>query len=377
MAVTGVTQGDPRLAFDRGIVIVLISLAVIAAALLVGARYGALLLIGLGLGLALEGLRFGFAGPWRALILRGEPAGLIAQLTAIGLVALVSFPLLSSHPEELIGAHAPIGFAMVGGAFVFGASMQLVLGCGSGTLVNAGSGNAVSLVALPFFAVGSFAGAYHLDWWIDLGTAPTVTLQAVLGASGGLVATLAGLSAVGAFVYLRAARDQRIVPRRLWVAAFVVAGLAILNLVVSGQPWGVVYGLGLWAAKGAQAIGMDLSGSAFWSAPTNVTRLYESLLTDVTSLTNIGIILGAFAIAAWRGGLNADRARLPWTGWAAAVVAGLLMGYSSRLAFGCNVGAFFSGVSTGSVHGWAWFGAAFLGSVLGVRLRPLVGLEPK
>jgi uncharacterized membrane protein YedE/YeeE len=46
-----------------------------------------------------------------------------------------------------------------------------------------------------------------------------------------------------------------------------------------------------------------------------------------------------------------------------------LMGYASRLAYGCNVGAFFSGISTGSLHGWVWFIAAFAGSLLGVRLR--------
>lgn len=368
---------DPRLAVDRLAVVALLGGAVVFTALMVGARFGALMLIGLGFGLVLEGLRFGFAGPWRALILRGEPAGLIAQLAAIGLVALASFPLLADHPNELMGAHAPIGFAMVGGAFVFGMCMQLVLGCGSGTLVNAGSGNAVSLAALPFFAIGSFAGAYHLDWWVGLGTAPTVTLQGALGPVGGLAATLAGLAVVAAIVYLRASGPQRVIPRRLWIAAGIVALLAVLNLVVSGQPWGVVYGLGLWAAKGAQFLGADLSGSAFWSASTNAIRLQETVLTDVTSLTNIGIILGAFAVAAWRGGLKAERAHLPMTGWIAAIVAGLLMGYSSRLAFGCNVGAFFSGVSTGSLHGWAWFAAAFGGSILGVRLRPLVGLESR
>ena len=61
---------------------------------------------------------------------------------------------------ELSGAAAPIGWAMLGGAFVFGAAMQVVLGCGSGTLVNAGSGNAVAVVALPFFILGSFLGSW-------------------------------------------------------------------------------------------------------------------------------------------------------------------------------------------------------------------------
>jgi uncharacterized protein len=364
------TSIAPRLLLIAGGLAIVLTVAALA-----GARYGLLLLVGLGLGITLEALRFGFAGPWRAMIVRREPAGLLAQLLAIGLAAAISIPLIAGNPGELIGAHAPVGFAMVGGAFVFGIAMQIVLGCGSGTLVNAGSGNAVGAIALPFFAIGSFAGAYHIDWWIGLGTGPTLTLGDIFGTQGGLLATLAGLGLVAVLALRRAAPGNRHIPRRLWIAAFAVATLAVLNLIVAGQPWGVVYGLGLWAAKGAQALGADLSGSVFWSAPGNVERLSQSILTDVTSLTNIGIIAGAFAVVAWKSGLAAPIARLPLRAWIGAIIAGLLMGYSSRLAFGCNVGAFFSGVSTGSLHGWAWFAAAFFGSIIGVRLRDLLGFE--
>lgn len=359
------------LSVERAALVAAAAAAVGAVALLAGARYGLLLLIGLGFGLTLEGLRFGFAGPWRAMILRREPAGLLAQLVAIALVAVVAIPLVSGGGGEIVGAHAPVGFAMLGGAFVFGAAMQVVLGCGSGTLVNAGSGNAVGALALPFFAVGSFAGAWHLPWWTDLGTAPVVALSGPWG----LAATLAGLGLVAAVALALAAPGARRVPRRLWIAAGLIAALALANLVVAGQPWGVVYGLGLWAAKGASALGLDLGASAFWSAPTQVERVGASVLTDVTSLTNLGIIGGAFLVAAWRHGLAQRIPDLPARAWVATVVAGLLLGYSSRLAFGCNVGAFFSGVSTGSLHGWAWFAMAFLGSWWGVRLRPALGLE--
>ncbi|WP_037258944.1 YeeE/YedE thiosulfate transporter family protein, partial [Roseivivax halodurans] len=177
----------------------------LAVALLVGARYGLLLLIGLGFGIVLEGFRFGFAGPWRRTIRERDPTGTVAQLVAIGLVALAAFPLLATHGQELIGAHAPVGFAMIGGAFVFGACMQVVMGCGSGTLVNAGSGNPVSLLALPFFAIGSFFGADHLLWWTSLGTAPTVVFSGTLG----LLITLAALASVAAFLMWRAAPEQR------------------------------------------------------------------------------------------------------------------------------------------------------------------------
>lgn len=369
-ALDGAARAAPRP--RRAALIGAASLVVLAVAAAAGARYGLLLAIGLGFGIALEGLRFGFAGPWRALLLRREPAGVLAQLLAIAVVAVVAIPLVSRGGGEIVGAHAPVGWAMVGGAFVFGAAMQVVLGCGSGTLVNAGSGNPVGLLALPFFALGSFAGAWHLLWWTDLGTLPLVVLE---GAQG-LLVTLALLGAVAAALLWIAAPGARRLPRRLIVAALAVAALALANLAVAGQPWGVVYGLGLWAAKGAAALGVDLSASAFWAAPGNVERLGASIFTDVTSLTNIGIIAGAFLVAAWRaGGLSAPLPRLPLRAWVAVAVAGLAMGYASRLAFGCNVGAFFSGISTGSLHGWVWFAAALAGSAVGLRLRPALGLE--
>ncbi len=338
-----------------------------------GARFGLLLLIGLGLGATLEGLRFGFAGPWRAMILRRDPSGLFAQLLAIALVAAVAFPLMASHSGELIAAHAPIGFAMVGGAFVFGIAMQVVLGCGSGTLVNAGSGNPVALVALPFFAIGSFIGAAHLNWWTSLGTLPLVTLEG----GTGLGLTLMGLGIVALIVWIFAEQGQRRLPRRLVMAAILIALLALGNLVVAGQPWGVVYGLGLWVAKGVSATSVDLTLNSFWGSPAHAERIAQSLLTDVTSLTNLGLIGGAFIVAAWRAGLSQPIPRLPLIAWGATILAGLALGYSSRLAFGCNVGAFFSGISTGSLHGWVWFAAAFVGSIIGVRLRPLLQLESR
>ena len=54
---------------------------------------------------------------------------------------------------------------------------------------------------------------------------------------------------------------------------------------------------------------------------------------------------------------------------------GVLMGYGARLSFGCNIGALFSGIATGSLHGWLWFAAAFVGSLGGVWLRPVFGLD--
>ena len=334
-----------------------------------GPRAGLLVLIGLGFGLVLEGLRFGFAGPWRIAVTDRDGRGLIAQLLSIGLVAAIALPLLAANPTELSGAHGPVGFAMIAGAFVFGVAMQIVMGCGSGTLVNAGSGNLVGAVALVMFVVGSFLGTLHLDWWTGLGSLPVMTLQGLAGSKAGLGITIVGLVAIAGFVALRSAPGKRLPQGRLILAAILLAFLALANLVVAGQPWGIVYGLGLWGAKTASAAGADLSTTAFWSVPGNAALLGQSVLRDVTSLTNIGLIFGAFIAMRWKPEIAPQVARLQPASWVAIALAGLVLGYSARLAFGCNVGAFFSGIGTGSLHGWVWFAAAFLGSMVGIRVR--------
>jgi uncharacterized membrane protein YedE/YeeE len=357
----------------RALMLALVAATVLIVALFAGPRSGLVLLIGLGFGLTLEGFRFGFTGPWRRMILERDASGLLAQLLAIAIVACAALPLLAANGAELKGAHAPIGLAMIGGAFVFGAAMQIVLGCGSGTLVNAGSGNAIGAVALPFFAIGSFAGAWHLSWWTALGSLPVMALEG----TGGLGITLLGLAGVAALALVIGRRGSHRLPARYWGALLALAALAILHLVVAGQPWGVVYGLGLWVAKGVVAVGGDLSGSVFWSAPANAAQVKASLLLDITSLTDLGLIGGAALVAWWRTGLASPVGVLPARAWVAVIVAGLVLGYSSRLAFGCNIGAFFSGIATGSAHGWVWFAAAFAGSWVGIRLRPSLGLEAR
>ncbi|PQO23285.1 YeeE/YedE [Rhodobacteraceae bacterium WD3A24] len=365
-------RGRAMLMIRTGLVVLALAL-VLGAFILAGPRAALLMAVGLGFGLVLEGLRFGFAGPWRLIVTDRDGRGLMAQLLAIGATAAVALPLLSAAPGELAGAHAPIGLAMIGGAFLFGAAMQLVMGCGSGTLVNAGSGNLVGLVALVGFVAGSFFGTLHLSWWTDLGTLPVMTVQGLFGGAGAaLTVTLLGLALVAALVWWRAAPGRRMPPARLWIAAGLIAALALANLVIAGQPWGIVYGLGLWGAKLAQAGGADLAATAFWSSPGNARQLDASLLTDVTTLTNIGLLVGAFLAMRWKRRPGAQVGRMRPESWAAVLIAGLVLGYSARLAFGCNVGAFFSGVSTGSLHGWVWFAAAFAGSGLGLKLRPVL-----
>jgi uncharacterized membrane protein YedE/YeeE len=341
---------------------------------LVGLRQGALLVVGIGYGAVLAAVSFGFTTGWRAWIRNRDPKGLLAQFLAIALAMVVSIPLIASD-EALTGAIGPLSVSLVIGAFVFGAVMQVADGCGSGTLYKAGLGNPFNLLVLPGLIAGSFFGASHLDAWLALGALDGISLPQRLGVPWALALQLAALALLGAWLWRRRhTTESNWKGRAVYLGAGLLALLAVLNLVIAGQPWGIVYGPGLWGAKVATWLGADLAGNAFWGRPAQQVQLHSTLLTDVTSITDLGLLFGAFVAAIWRGNA-APRARLTPAQWGAGLVAGLLLGYSSRLAFGCNIGAYFSGISTGSVHGWVWFATAFAGSVAGVRLRRALGFS--
>jgi hypothetical protein len=65
---------------------------------------------------------------------------------------------------------------------------------------------------------------------------------------------------------------------------------------------------------------------------------------------------------------------IPRKSLAAAVLGGLMLGYGARIAHGCNIGAYFSAIASGSLHGWLWIVCALAGNAIGVRARPLFGL---
>jgi len=342
----------------------------------VSIRQAVLFLIGIGMGSVLAGARFGFTTGWRRLIEERDGSGVMAQLWLLFLAAAISIPLLAAYPGELNAALGPPSYSLLIGAFVFGACMQVADGCGSGTLYKAGLGIPLNMVILPMFAFGSFLGAAHLDRWLALGSMPPVSLVDRFGPGQALALTALGLLIFGVAARFWTGRSANWLNRKLLIGAVLLAILAVLNLVIAGTPWGIVYGFGLWAAKIASATGaFDPSTNAFWSQSTHQQALSHSVFMDVTSITNIGILAGALWIAAGKpSSANANKdAKTPTPltkkQWLIGIVAGFLLGYSSRLAFGCNIGAMLSGISTGSLHGWIWVPVAFLGSLIGVRLR--------
>src|SRR5690625_2332004 len=173
----------------------------------VSVRRSLLFLVGIGFGLVLAGLRFGFTTGWRNFIEQRDPSGILAQLLLLALAASLSLPLLAQHPAELSAALGPPSISLLVGALVFGAAMQLADGCGSGTLYKAGLGIPLNMAILPLFALGSFLGAAQLDHWLALGSMQPVSLVDTFGPWRALALTAVGLLVLGLAARLWAGRS--------------------------------------------------------------------------------------------------------------------------------------------------------------------------
>lgn len=349
-------------------------------------RYGALLLIGGLLGMSLYHAAFGFTAAYRRAILRHDISGITAQLVMIGLAMLLFAPFLASGDafgRPVGGAVAPAGVRVVIGSFLFGIGMQLGGGCGSGTLYTVGGGSTRMVVTLIAFCAGAFLGS--LDAW-QLPALPSLGALSFGKTLGWplAIALQAGLLLIIWFAFRRWAGGHPQRPvwgeglnavtliRGPWPLLFSAAMLAVLNLLtlfVAGHPWTVTWGFTLWAAEAAQALGWDPASTRFWSGGFPGRALENSLFRDNITLMNIGIMAGALT-AAGLAGRFAPTLRLPFRPLMAAILGGLLMGYGARLGFGCNIGAFFSGAASFSLHAWIWILFAFAGTWLGVMMRP-------
>lgn len=365
-------------------------LLALVAALVVGvAGYGwrqsALALVGVLFGISLYHASFGFASSYRQLLSRGDGRGVLAQVLMLSLATLLFAPLLISGVGR--GAVAPLALQAVIGAFVFGIGMQLGSGCACGTLYAIGGGSAMMLLTLVSFSGGSFAASLSSQPWSVLPRLEPVSLLQLWG-WGGVGLQLLVLAAVALALWRW--QRPRLAEDGFWPRATGWRGLAVgpwslvggavslallnsLTVVLAGRPWGVTRGFTLWAAKLAVLLGWNPDTSPLWSQGPLAASLQASLFADVTSVMNMGIVLGAALAAALAGRLSV-RTPPAAAAWLAALLGGLMMGYGAWLAFGCNVGAYFSGIASTSLHGWLWIACALLGTAVGVRLRPWFGL---
>ncbi|SFR61247.1 YeeE/YedE thiosulfate transporter family protein [Thiomicrospira sp. ALE5] len=381
------------LATSAGLLILILSWLVLQGAWV----SAGLLLVGMGLGATLNYFVFGFSSSWRKSILEGNTLGARAQVIMLAAALLLFSPLLwlgQSDDWSFQGLVRPAGWSVILGAFLFGIGMQLASNCSSGTLNRVGQLQALPMVSLLMMFVGGVLAAYSFTYWdawpalhpwsftLDWGLAGLLMSLGLLALiywaltryeqrrTQQLTQLLNLESKWGATPYAPSSSNDLALSRaqQLLLAGLLLALLSAFILLLAGQPWSVASVFALWPFKLAEWIelhtGWMLLDWSFWDIAGHYQdRVARPLWLDHVSMTTLGVIFGALAVT-----LLQPKAINPLPVGQHAIgyyaLGGLLMGLGAMLSYGCNIGALFSGIASGSLHGWLWLIAAVIGNMV-------------
>lgn len=374
------------------------------------------LFVGLSFGILLQKGRFCFVSAFRDFIAFKDTRVLKGVLAGVFVMTLFwSFQAATGYFR---GFWTPVwGLGSIFGGFVFGLGMTMAGGCASGTLYRAGQGYVQFWITLLFMGVGFVIFAYFFPtfeslYFEPLNPAPGTSLYlefpwspaitgagfVVLGvlfyafivgrnelpdepagpsptapgeraqltiAARPLQAVTIGLRSLvdGTQRYARnVATDDRPLRVRLkdtWDARAVGVGMALVASLwfwVHGH-WAITGSEARWAGWMLGQAGADVENVEYWGS---VLFQEGDVGITIDMLMIASLIAGSF-LAAWFSG--DFRLRLPRKNRLHnPIVGGLLMGFGSRLAAGCNIANLFSGIALLSVHSFL----AGAGIIIGV-----------
>lgn len=339
------------------------------------------LIIGGLLGATLNYFQFGFSSSFRSLIVEKNTLGFRALLWMLGLAIILFSPLLAMgnlQQHDYMGFIRPLSLAIPIGAFLFGIGMQIGCGCTSGTLNRVGQLQPLSFTTLIFMILGGTIAAYSFNNWQWLPALEPFAFQLEFGYLPGLVIQLIILFTLYQLLvkYERKKTGSlELITTKKWqlkgahpflIAALLLAVFNALLLFVTGRPWSISSVFPLWGTSFIEFLDMPLEWR-FWDySQQNTITLNQGVLENTVSLTTIGVILGALLVSVIH---PRSKIKVTSTGVLMSIFGGTIMGFGAVMASGCNIGAFFSGVSSGSLHGWVWLIFALLGNILGLKVR--------
>lgn len=156
---------------------------------------------------------------------------------------------------------------------------------------------------------------------------------------------------------------------RFWspVPAVIAAGvLAAYYFGLTGALWAVTGEFTRWGGHVLQLFGMHPENWGYFK----IIHLDGTPLDRVDGLLIIGMFAGCFSAALWANNVKLRRPRHRIR-VVQALVGGMIAGFGARLAMGCNLAAFFTGIPQFSLHAWFFALATAAGTWAGAKVTML------
>ena len=411
---------EKKISLSQTVAGIIIVLALFALGMYVGklnAKMPMFLLAGFGLGYALTRSRYGFAGGVKRIYIRGEGSLTKAIFVLLIITAIIFMGVqwkaqaggavpayLAQQGEKIIPGTQNVYFtnlATIIGGFIFGVGMMLAGGCGSGTLSDFGEGQGRAFIAFIFFvlfaapghwarqvfdrtAVGKIGYRLHIPQAIGYVPALIITILLIGLMYWGVLRYEAYRKRTGTYKDPKGDYEDfeqplpDTLPRTLFsyatyhklfverwsfmVGTFVLAAFAVFVMVTTNKPWGVSSPLVTLDVAILQKLGITFSPENFGGI---LKKVNGGLLADGGTVRNIGTFFGCMVAFLLANRFNVDF-NFRFTDACYYAVGGAMLGFGSRFAYGCNIGAMYSAITSFSFSGWIFLISMALGGVAGM-----------
>ena len=156
---------------------------------------------------------------------------------------------------------------------------------------------------------------------------------------------------------------------RFWSPGPAVIAAGVLSAYyfgLTGTFWAVTGEFTRWGGHALQFAGVELSNCGYFK----IIGLQGTPLTRIDGVMIIGMFVGCFSAALWANNVKlrhpTHRIRV-----FQALAGGIIAGFGARLAMGCNLAAFFTGIPQFSLHAWFFAIATAIGSLAGAKVSLL------
>ncbi|GLU38824.1 selenium metabolism membrane protein YedE/FdhT [Pseudomonas sp. NBRC 100443] len=156
---------------------------------------------------------------------------------------------------------------------------------------------------------------------------------------------------------------------RFWSPLPTLVALGVASayyFALTGTFWAVTGEFTRWGGHVLSWFGVPVQDWSYFK----IIGLQGTPLDRIDGVMIIGMFLGALCCALWAGNVSlrwpTSRRRL-----LQGLVGGIIAGFGARLAMGCNLAAFFTGIPMFSVHAWAFMLSTVIGAWFGVKLSLL------
>lgn len=159
-------------------------------------------------------------------------------------------------------------------------------------------------------------------------------------------------------------------PWKYWVGGVLLGTLNVALLAISGTSWHITSGILLGGTGILESIGLEPFKWKFF-------EIFDFKYGDIISsnsafinkytIMNLGIVLGALIATLLASQFSFKKIKNK-KHVAFGLAGGIMMGYGARLTSGCNIGSFFSGIPSFSLHAWVYWIFVVLGAWVGTKI---------